>query len=180
MLFSVLIPIFNAGKYIDKCIDSIINQTEKNIEIILVDDDSNDDSLKICQKWVRRYPDIVRLIEKNKTGSLLTRRRCLKESLGEYIYFMDADDYLVDNNALGKIKKVIEKTKCDLVFFNATSDPVTKKPLYSYNFYDGQIFEGNHRKELYLMLCEYFLFLLCFFIFYTKRLLEKKMCFCVG
>lgn len=146
MFFSISIPVYNAEKYLDRCIESVINQTEKDFEIVLVDDGSKDDSVKLCKNWAVKYPNVIRVIEKENSGSLLTRRRCLEESIGEYIYMIDADDYLIDKDALKKIKEAIEKTNCDLVFFNATAD--TDK-LYSYNFCHEQIFEGEGLKEIY-------------------------------
>lgn len=146
MYFSILIPVYNAEKYIDQCIESVIDQSEQDFEIVIVDDGSKDASVDICKRWASKYPDSIRVIEKENSGSLLTRRRCLEESRGEYIYMIDADDHIIDNDALRKIKALIEKTKCDLVFFNATAD--TDK-LYPYNFDNEQVFEEEGLKKIY-------------------------------
>ncbi len=154
MFFSILIPVYNASKYIDECIASVINQTETDFEIVLVDDGSKDDSVSICKKWLEQYPNVIRIIEKENTGSLLTRRRCLKEARGDYFYMIDADDYIVDRDALKKIKSAIEKTNCDLLFFNATSNEIERTKLYPYSFADGQIFEGESLGEIYNLILE--------------------------
>ena len=99
MFLSVSIPVYNAEDYIDDCIDSVMNQTMQEFELILVDDGSKDSSRDKCRVWQKKYPDRIRIVEKNNTGSLLTRRRCLEESRGDYIYIMDADDRLCDRNA---------------------------------------------------------------------------------
>ena len=154
MFFSVLIPVYNASKYIDACIASVVNQTETDYEIVLVDDGSKDDSVSICKKWIERYPANIRVIEQENRGSLLTRRRCLEEAQGTYIYMIDADDYMVDVDALKKIKRAITETNCDLVFFNVTADGVHNTKLYPYPFQNGQIFEGDSLENIYNYILE--------------------------
>ena len=102
MFLSVSIPVYNASMYLDECISSIMSQTEDDYELILVDDGSKDNSIEICRKWRELYPDTIRVIEKDNSGSLLTRRKCIEESKGEFLYIMDADDYLMDIDALKK------------------------------------------------------------------------------
>ena len=154
MFFSILIPVYNASNYIDECISSVIKQTETDFEIVLVDDGSKDDSVNICKKWLEQYPNIIRLIEKENTGSLLTRRRCLEEAKGDYFYMIDADDYIVDNDALSKIRCAIEKTNCDLLFFNATSNEMECSKLYPYSFKNGKVFEGDSLRDIYNLILE--------------------------
>ena len=148
MFFSVSMPIYNAEKYLDASIPSVVHQTEKDFELILIDDGSKDKSLEICRSWQNRYPDFIRVIEKENSGSLLTRRRCLTESKGDFLYIMDADDYLVDSNTLKKIKNAIIENRADLVFF-AYKD---EKKEYHQTFADKQTFEGSDKNELYLLL----------------------------
>lgn len=64
MFFSISIPIYNAEKYLDECLKSIMNQSEKDFELILVDDGSVDNSLKICYQWAKRYPQHIRVVQK--------------------------------------------------------------------------------------------------------------------
>ena len=149
MFFSISIPVYNAEKYLDDCIESVLRQTEKDYELLLVDDGSKDSSLQICYKWQRRYPDVIRVVEKENSGSLLTRRRCLVESRGDYLYVMDADDYLLTKDFLSIIKDRIISTAADLVFFNATSDPETNMPVFSFPFSDGDVFENESMKAIY-------------------------------
>ena len=90
-LVSIIVPIYNAEKYIEKCIKSLINQTYKNIEIILVNDGSTDNSGNICEKYKKQDSRIV-LINKKNAGVSSARNDALKIAKGEYISFVDADD----------------------------------------------------------------------------------------
>ena len=143
---SVSMPVYNASLFLDKSIASILNQTYKNYELILVDDGSTDDSLSVCRKWEASYPSIIRVIEKNNNGSLLTRKRCIEESKGEYIYIMDADDCLTQNNAFEIVMALIEKTEADLIFFENTCDG---RKVRNFTFENETIFENNSKSELY-------------------------------
>ena len=87
MFLTVAIPVYNVSLYIEECLESILKQTEKDFEIILVDDGSSDGSPAICDAFATKYPNIIRVIHKEHSGSLLTRRICLKEAKGQFIYF---------------------------------------------------------------------------------------------
>lgn len=152
MFFSVGVPVYNAEKYLDQCIESIMSQTEQDFELILVDDGSKDKSREICKCWEEKYPHKVRYIYKENSGSLLTRRRCFAESHGEYVYIVDADDYLVDRDALKIIKEKILKTKADMVFFSATISDT--KPYVVYPFSEDVLFEGIELEKIYTILCD--------------------------
>lgn len=91
---SIIIPIYNAEQYLEKCIDSVINQTYKNIEIILIDDYSTDGSLSICEKYAERDCRIVIAQTKGK-GVSAARNTGIKIAKGTFIQFLDSDDELV-------------------------------------------------------------------------------------
>lgn len=90
---SVIIPVYNTEKYLDKCLSSVINQTFKDIEIIIVDDGSTDNSYQICQKFANSDKRIV-LLKQSNQGQGFARNKALLKSNGEYIFFLDSDDYL--------------------------------------------------------------------------------------
>jgi glycosyltransferase involved in cell wall biosynthesis len=90
-LISVIIPIFNSGKYISSCLNSVINQTLKNIEIICIDDGSTDESLKIVENYSTFDERIIIISQKNK-GSGIARNKGIKKSKGKYLAFIDSDD----------------------------------------------------------------------------------------
>lgn len=152
MFFSISIPVYNAEAYLDRCIRSILDQTENDYELILVDDGSTDNSLKICQAWRNEYPNIIKIIEKENEGSLFTRRRCLEESRGQYIYILDADDYLVDIHMLAFLKKIILHTGSDLIMFEYTKDSNFSPRRQEDALSNLEIFEGDARKQLYFEL----------------------------
>ena len=118
-LVSVIIPVYNVEKYLRECVDSVIGQTYKNLEIILVNDGSTDSSGKICDEYVDK-DERVTVIHKKNEGPSKTRNAGLKNASGEYIYFLDSDDYIVDN-AIENLVMTAESNQADLVFFDAVS-----------------------------------------------------------
>lgn len=90
---SVIIPVFNAEKYLERCVESVIRQTYKNIEVILVNDGSTDGSLEVCEKLKKQYPQLI-IIDKPNGGSSSARNAGIKASHGEYIAFLDSDDWV--------------------------------------------------------------------------------------
>lgn len=93
MLISVIIPVYNAGKYFKNCINSIINQTYKNLEIIIVDDGSTDGTAELCDKFAEQ-DSRIKVIHKENGGAASARNTGLDNASGEYIGFVDADDYI--------------------------------------------------------------------------------------
>ena len=93
---SVIIPVYKTEKYLEKCIKSITEQTHKNLEIILIDDDSPDDSPRICDEWALKDDRIAVYHIENK-GVSNARNIALNLAQGEYIAFIDSDDYAEPN-----------------------------------------------------------------------------------
>ena len=99
-VISVIVPVYNAEKYIRACLDSIVNQTYKNLEIILVDDGSTDGSGAICDEYADK--DVrIKVIHSTNKGVTAARINAFKTSSGDYITFVDTDDFL-DCNMLKK------------------------------------------------------------------------------
>ena len=92
-LISVIVPIYNVEKYLDKCVESIVTQTYKNLEIILVDDGSPDRCPEICDKWAEK-DERIKVIHKKNGGLSDARNEGYAVSSGEYISFIDSDDYI--------------------------------------------------------------------------------------
>ncbi len=90
---SVIVPIYNVEKYLDKCIESIVNQTYQNLEILLVDDGSPDNCPRICDKWAKR-DSRIRVIHKKNGGVSTSRNAGLDAATGDYIGFVDGDDII--------------------------------------------------------------------------------------
>lgn len=91
---SVIVPVYNAERFIETGIKSVLNQTYKNIELVLVDDGSKDSSLAILKKYEKQNKDIIKVFHKNNSGVGDTRNYGIEKCTGDYITFMDADDYL--------------------------------------------------------------------------------------
>lgn len=105
-LISVIIPIYNGEKQLSRCLESIINQTYMNLEVILVNDGSTDKTLEICHEYKKNDNRII-IIDKKNEGVSVARNSGLKKAKGKYIYFSDADDYL-ELNALEIYHKEIQ------------------------------------------------------------------------
>src|SRR5690606_32725285 len=90
---SIIIPIYNASAFLEKCIDSVINQSYDNLEIILINDGSTDSSLDICKKYANS-DDRIKLINKENGGVSSARNMGLEVVTGDYIGFVDSDDYI--------------------------------------------------------------------------------------
>ena len=112
---SVVVPIYNVEQYLEKCIDSIINQTHNDLEIILVDDGSTDSSPSICDKWKEKDNRVV-VIHKQNGGLSDARNAGMEKATGKYIMFEDSDDWL-DLDIIKKSVERIEKDNSDLVIF---------------------------------------------------------------
>ena len=92
-IVSVIVPIYNVEEFLDRCIRSIVSQTYKNLEIILVDDGSFDHSPNICEKWAVR-DNRIKVIHKKNAGAGMARNTGMDNATGEYICFVDSDDYI--------------------------------------------------------------------------------------
>lgn len=92
-MISVIIPVYNMGTYLGECLDSVISQSYKDFEVLLVDDGSIDNSLAICQKWAER-DGRFRVFSQGNAGVSVARNRALQEAKGEYVCFVDADDVI--------------------------------------------------------------------------------------
>jgi glycosyltransferase involved in cell wall biosynthesis len=91
---SIIVPVFNVEKYLSRCIESILNQTFRDFELILINDGSSDDSGNICDEYYRNYGDFITLIHQDNGGLSKARNVGLKRAVGKYITFIDSDDFI--------------------------------------------------------------------------------------
>ena len=91
---SIIVPVYNSGKYLKTCLDSLVNQTLKDIEIIAVDDCSTDNSILILMDYAKKYHNIKVYHNRENLGQGASRNRGLDIARGEYICFVDSDDYI--------------------------------------------------------------------------------------
>ena len=112
---SVIIPVYNTEKYLRKCFDSVINQSYKNIEMVIINDGSKDNSEKIINEYKNKYPDIISYYSKGNTGVADTRNFGIEKAKGDYIMFLDSDDY-IDEALFKNLEKYINQD-IDLIKF---------------------------------------------------------------
>ena len=110
---SIIVPVYNAEKTIERCVRSIQNQTYKNIEIILVNDGSTDDSLSLCYE-LQKQSDNILVIDKENSGVSDARNIGIEKSSGDYIQFVDSDDY-IENNMSERLVELLETNQSDTV-----------------------------------------------------------------
>lgn len=116
VFFSIVIPAFNAGKYIEQCINSVLAQTFKSFEVIIIDDESNDNTSEVCFKIVSSYRCV--LYEKIKhSGAGAARNLGLQKAKGEFVIFLDADDYWMNERLLEQLYNKVSETPVDVVMF---------------------------------------------------------------
>lgn len=128
---SVIIPCYNAEKYLEKCLDSVVNQTYKNLEIICVNDGSTDNTLKIIENY-SNIDKRIKVINQENLGASQARNNALKLITGNYVAFVDCDDW-VDTTVFEKAVAKIEEYNCDLVFWSYNKcygDNILKNPIY--------------------------------------------------
>lgn len=114
-LVSVVVPIYNVEKYLDRCLTSVVNQTYKNLEIILVDDGSPDNCSVMCDEWAKK-DSRIKVIHKQNEGLGMARNTGIDNSNGKYIFFFDSDDY-VDFTIVEKCVCAIENKCSDVVIY---------------------------------------------------------------
>lgn len=142
-LISVVIALFNPGVHLRKCLDSITTQTYKNLEIILVDDGSTDDSLSVCKEYAEKDSRII-VHHKENSGVSATRNTGIRLAHGDYFSFIDSDDYL-EADTYEYLMSIVNEHKVDIVtfehFITKPSKEITHKAakdIYGlYNRKDG-------------------------------------------
>lgn len=134
-LVSIVVPVYNVQDYLRECLESLVNQTFHNIEIIIVDDGSTDDSAIIIQEYVKKY-SYIRTIRQLNKGQGSARNAGLRLAAGKYVYFCDSDDY-VDIDTIKVCVHNAEKFDVDLVIFQADIfDDYGEKEDNVYHFFE--------------------------------------------
>lgn len=118
-LVSIVIPVYNVEKYIDRCLKSVINQTYSNLEIILVDDGSPDNCPQICDEWAKR-DSRIKVIHKVNAGLGMARNTGIENANGKYIFFFDSDDF-IDLNVVKDCVICAERDKAEIVMYGLFS-----------------------------------------------------------
>ena len=113
-LISVIVPVYNVEKYLDRCVESIVNQTYTNLEIILVDDGSPDNCPQMCDVWAEK-DSRIKVIHKENGGLSSARNAGLDYMSGDYLFFLDSDDY-INKDAISILFDLLQSNNCDMSF----------------------------------------------------------------
>ena len=137
-MISVVVPVYNASQYLDRCIESLVNQTIKDIEIILVDDGSTDNSLSISKTWSEKDERII-VLEQINRGVSSARNKGIEFSKGEFILLVDSDDWLPDGAIEFVIQEIENNPQVD-VFSSVLQQYHEKDDSFHFTAYQGELF----------------------------------------
>ena len=162
-LITVIVPVYNVEKYLDKCVESIVNQTYKNLEIILVDDGSPDNCPAMCDEWAKK-DSRIKVIHKANGGVSSARNAGLDTAQGEYIGFVDSDDYIKENMYEILLKSFcennIELSVCGLVCYGKAvsidKNKIIKKDdaltmlfdIKNYPYFEGYVWNKLFKSDI--------------------------------
>lgn len=177
--FSIIVPIYKVEKYLRKCVESILSQTFRDIEVILVDDGSPDSCPRICDEYARR-DSRVKVIHKKNGGLINARKSGLEAANGEYIGFVDGDDW-IEPDMYAFFAKAIEKYSPDMVlsdfYYDYGDKLINSEQLFEQEFYDKQALKDKLYPKM-LFSGTYYKFGVnpcCWSKVYKKELLEKNL-----
>lgn len=158
VLFSIIVPVFNTQKYIQKCLESVFLNKNRDFEIIVIDDGSTDNSKEVCKQVKQKYPGFITLINQSNLGVSTARNKGIKEARGKYLIFLDSDDSLMP----GALDRIELEENIDWYLFNYNSEdyladsiqknqiinidskiPFSEKALFPYRNIDG-VPNGNY------------------------------------
>ena len=141
-LISIIVPVYNVEKYLRECLDSILNQTYKNIEVIVINDGSTDNSRNICDEYQKK-DNRLKVINQKNCGLSATRNKGIKESRGKYLSFIDSDD-VINHNMIELLHKELIKNKCDIA-------------ICKFNYFTNKFKEKNKEYKIEILNQDQFL-----------------------
>lgn len=138
---SIIIPVYNVEKYVAQCLDSCINQTgvsHNNYEIIVVNDGTPDNSMEIVNRYQKLYPSLITIHEQDNGGLSAARNSGIDIAKGEYVWFVDSDDWIVEGCLKYIINKLTETNDVDLLQIQAKEfDGQNTDKIFLYKYFDG-------------------------------------------
>lgn len=177
---SIVVPVYQVEKYLSECVESVLNQTYSNLELILIDDGSTDGSSRICDQYSAKDNRIIVVHQENR-GQSEARNRGMAYASGEYILFLDSDDLLRNENVISRLVARAKITNADVTSFSFTKfseDGRQEKPYFSEKL-DMPLL-STKREQLEYMI-NHSLYIACPWNKMVKRsLLNKELLFCRG
>ncbi|SOY31612.1 putative glycosyltransferase EpsJ [Acetatifactor muris] len=182
-VFSVIIPVYNVEMYLPKCLDSILSQTFKDFEVILVDDGSKDNCPEICDNYAAE-DNRVKVIHKENGGLVNARNTGIRAATGEYICYVDGDDWIAENLLQVMWDKAVRDYKPDMIAFGMIKKFKNKEVEIPQIVSEGLYDKGKLEKEIYPYMIydkrqSFFkglIFLSACTKIYKKAVLEKHFC----
>ena len=147
-LVTIIVPVYNVENYLNRCLDSIIKQSYKNLDIILINDGSTDNSLKICNNYAKSDTRIT-VINIENSGPSICRNIGLEKAKGSYISFVDSDDY-VEKHFIETLLKTQKNTNADVVGCSINVNDVNGDIFDAYNDYELVVYKKNTLIKEYL------------------------------
>lgn len=145
---SIIVPVYNVEKYIQRCLESLVNQTLEDIEILIINDNTPDNSMKICEEYAKQ-DNRIKIFSKENEGLGLTRNYGIERANGEYIAFVDSDDY-VSKDMCEVLYNAAKKNNADIVyggiFYDDNNGKIVKSPCVE----EEIIWKDNEVKSLLL------------------------------
>ena len=145
---SIVIPVYNSQRYINECLDSILNQTLDNIEIICIDDRSTDNSFNILQDYANNYDNIKVFRNEENKGAGFSRNRGLSYIKGDYFAFVDSDDFL-DETAYEKVFNLVKAEDLDFAMFQLINYDDETGEVYTESYYDIKCLGDDYTQKVF-------------------------------
>lgn len=147
MLISVIIPVYNSEKFLDRCVNSVLKQSYKELDIILVDDGSSDKSGEICDQYAQ-IDERVRVIHKKNGGVSAARNSGLDVAVGDYCTFVDSDDY-IEPEMYQSMIEIAKQYNCGVVMCDCVKEFETRTEVYTHDIRPGYYDRGQLEKEYF-------------------------------
>lgn len=141
-MISLIMPVYNSEKYIKEILDSILEQTFLDYEIVIVNDGSTDNSENIIKNYIKKEKKINYIYQENQ-GPGLARKNGFIHAKGDLLFFVDSDDFLPNKNSLYEINEIFKNNNIDILFFNFVRNVNGREHIVN-TFYDDELKEGIH------------------------------------
>ena len=140
-LISIIVPVYKVEEFLDRCVNSLVNQTYRNLEIILVDDGSPDNCPILCDNWAKK-DDRIKVLHKVNGGLSDARNHGLETATGEYILYVDSDDY-IDLDACSRFVSRLGYYKADIVVGGALKEIDGKSENMTHSLSEYKIYNSK-------------------------------------
>ena len=140
ILLSIVVPVYNAEKFLQECIESVLHQSYHNFELLLVDDGSTDNSLSICRKYAED-DSRINVISQNHVGPYEARKRGVLQSKGTYITFLDSDDFIDEKSYILALEDM--KSSIDVIIFDILRYFNEEDIRYDACFFDNRVYNKS-------------------------------------